>query len=70
MTGSELNKVAEDPAAGWHLWGSDGGGQYATRKGPRLSDEEIARGLAMTVAGDTPEELMHELRKQAKLHRP
>jgi hypothetical protein len=67
MTGSELNEVAEDPAAGWLLWESDGGGQYATRKGPRLSDEEIARGMAMTVAGDTPEELMSELRKQAAL---
>lgn len=61
--------VSEDPAAGWHLWESDGGGRYATRIGPRLSDEEIERGLVMTVAGDTPEELDALLREQARLRK-
>jgi hypothetical protein len=63
--------VDEDPAAGWHLWRSEDGvgAHYATRTGRHLSDDEIARGLAMTVTGDTLEELNAALREQADLLR-
>ena len=57
----------EDVTLGWVLWRSDAGAHYATRRGSRLTDKQIQTGLVMTLAADTPDELLQLLQEQATL---
>jgi hypothetical protein len=49
----------------WKVWRSGAGRWYATRSG-RLSDEQLLRGLAMTVAADGADGLRGLLGRQAR----
>lgn len=48
---------------GWHIWRSDGGCWWATRR-HRVSDRQLRAGFEVTVCGDDADELRRALTRQ------
>jgi len=54
----------QDAFPSWAVFRSDAGSFYATRRGERLSFEEIGTGLQQTVCADDLQEFLSLLREQ------
>lgn len=52
---------------GWHVWRSDAGSWWATRRGRLLSDHEFEAGLVATATGGTWQELRTMLSGQSQI---